>query len=89
MYDVQILKAAEDDLKRLDRNVARRIKARVHWLAEHLDDLKPTPLSATLSRFLKLRVGDYRIIYKVFKTGNLIVIHRIGHRREIYRELSN
>lgn len=35
--------------------------------------------------FLKLRAGDYRIIYKVFKTENLIVIHRIGHRREVYR----
>jgi mRNA interferase RelE/StbE len=38
-----------------------------------------------LSGFFKLRVGDYRVIYRVIKSENLIVIHRIGLRREVYR----
>jgi mRNA-degrading endonuclease RelE of RelBE toxin-antitoxin system len=33
----------------------------------------------------QFRVGDYRIIYKVYKNENLMVIHRIGHRREVYK----
>jgi len=79
MHDLRILDAAEDDLRRLDRSVARRIISRIQWLAEHFDNLKPEPLTGTLSGFFKLRAGDYRIIYKVRKDENLIVVHRIGH----------
>ena len=85
MHDLRILEAAEDDLRRLDRSVARRIISRIQWLAEHFDNLKPEPLTGTLSGFFKLRAGDYRIIYKVRKDENLIVVHRIGHRREVYK----
>jgi len=85
MHDLRILDAAEDDLRRLDRSVARRIISRIQWLAEHFDNLKPEPLTGTLSGFFKLRAGDYRIIYKVRKDENLIVVHRIGHRREVYK----
>ena len=85
MHDLRILDAAEDDLRRLDRAVARRIISRIQWLAEHFDNLKPEPLTGTLSGFFKLRAGDYRIIYKVRKDENLIVVHRIGHRREVYK----
>ena len=84
MHDPRILDAAEDDLTRLDRAVAQRIISRIQWLAEHFDEIKPELLTGTLTGFFKLRAGDYRIIYKVRKDENLIVIHRIGHRREVY-----
>jgi len=85
MHDLRILDAAEDDLTRLDRAVAQRIISRIQWLAEHFDEIKPELLTGTLTGFFKLRAGDYRIIYKVRKDENLIVIHRIGHRREVYK----
>jgi len=85
MPDLRILDAAEDDLTRLDRTVAQRIISRIQWLAEHFDEIKPELLTGTLSGFFKLRAGDYRIIYKVRRDENLIVIHRIGHRREVYK----
>jgi len=85
MHDLRILDAAEDDLTRLDRAVVQRIISRIQWLAEHFDEIKPELLTGTLTGFFKLRAGDYRIIYKVRKDENLIVIHRIGHRREVYK----
>jgi len=81
MHDLRILDAAEDDLTRLDRAVAQRIISRIQWLAEHFDEIKPELLTGTLTGFFKLRAG----IYKVRKDENLIVIHRIGHRREVYK----
>lgn len=75
MYDLRVLEAAGNDLARLDRTTARRIVTRIQWLAEHLDETNPELLTGTLSGFFKLRAGDYRVIYKVFKTENLIVIH--------------
>jgi mRNA interferase RelE/StbE len=85
MYEILILDDAESDLEKLDRSIARRIVRRVRWLAEHLDDINPDLLTGKLSGFFKLRVGDYRVIYRVIKSENLIVIHRIGLRREVYR----
>ena len=85
MHDLRILDAAEDDLTRLDRAVVQRIISRIQWLAEHFDEIKPELLTGTLTGFFKLRAGDYRIIYKVRKDENLIVIHRIGHRPEVYK----
>jgi mRNA interferase RelE/StbE len=61
--------------------VARRIVKRIERLAEHLDDIKQEQLTAKMSGFFKLRVGDYRVI----QSENLIAIHRVGHRREVYR----
>jgi len=40
------------------------------------------PLRHTLKGYWKLRVGDWRVIYKI--QGRTITILRIGHRREIY-----
>ena len=40
------------------------------------------PLRRSLKGYWKLRVGDWRVIYKV--EGKSVVILRIGHRREIY-----
>jgi len=69
----------------LDKPIARRIVRRINWLAENLDDLQPEALAGDLSGFLKLRAGDYRILYEILREEQTIVIHLIGHRREIYR----
>ncbi|WP_245911981.1 type II toxin-antitoxin system RelE family toxin [Brunnivagina elsteri] len=37
-----------------------------------------------MSGFFKLRVGDYRVIYTFNTEIQLMTIHKIGHRRDIY-----
>ncbi|MBI4463268.1 MAG: type II toxin-antitoxin system RelE/ParE family toxin [Acidobacteria bacterium] len=34
----------------------------------------------------KCREGDYRILYEPLRKERLIVVHAIGHRREIYKK---
>ena len=85
MSEVLVLEDAENDLQGLDRVIARRIIKRIGWLAEHLDDTKHELLTGKLSGLFKLRVGDYRVIYRLIKSEDLIIIHRVGHRREVYR----
>lgn len=58
---------------------------RIHWLAENLDDVKPAALKGDLAGFFRLRVGDYRVIYEILHDERVIVVHLIGHRREVYR----
>jgi mRNA interferase RelE/StbE len=85
-YRIRILKAAAQDLERLDKPVGRRIVQRINWLAANLDAIRLEPLTDELTGFYKLRVGDYRVIYEVLWDEGIIVIHAIGHRREIYRK---
>jgi len=42
-------------------------------------------LKAELSGLSKLREGDYRIIYQIIPEEEVILIHFIGHRRDIYK----
>ncbi len=39
----------------------------------------------TLGEFWKYRLGDYRLIARIVDRRLLIVIVRIGHRRDVYR----
>jgi mRNA interferase RelE/StbE len=34
---------------------------------------------------LRVRVGDYRVIYKVDDVVRIVAVVRIGHRREVYK----
>jgi len=84
-YRIRILKAASQDLGRVDKPIGRRIVMRINWLAANLDAIRPEALTGDLAGLYKLRVGDYRVIYEVLWNEKTIVIHAIGHRREIYR----
>lgn len=85
MYRVQLLKSAVRDLESLDKSVGVRIGERIKWLAENLDVIEPKRLTGQLAGLYKLREGDYRVIYQVLRKEKLIVVHCVGHRRDIYR----
>ena len=85
MYQIRILDAAARELARLDKQVSHRVVKRVQWLAENLEDVKPVALTGDLAGLYKLRVGDYRVIYQVLYEERTIVVHLVGHRREVYR----
>lgn len=84
-YRIRILGAASQDLARLNKPIGRRIVQRIKWLAANLDAIRPEELIGDFVGCYKLRVGDYRVIYEVLRDEATIVIHAIGHRREIYR----
>ena len=85
MYRVRFLESAERGLACLDKPVGARVVQRIKWLVKNLDSIKPKRLTGDLVGLCKLREGDYRIIYQVLHKEKMIVIHRIGHRRDIYR----
>jgi mRNA interferase RelE/StbE len=85
MYSVKLLKAAARDLEKLDKPTAIRVVRRLRWLAENLDSINPEPLKGELRGLYKFRQGDYRIVYELLRSEQTIVVHLIGHRREVYK----
>lgn len=85
MYGIRLLDAAAKQLQQLDPTVARRTVRRMQWLGEHFDEISPEALTGELSGLFKFRVGDYRFLYEVLESERVIVVHFVGHRRDIYR----
>ena len=86
MYAVRMMKSAARDLADLDVTTGRRIVSRIRWLADNLEDVRLEPLRGDLSGLYKLRQGAYRIIYQVLREEESLIIHSIGHRRDVYRK---
>ena len=86
MAQIRILSAAARELERLDPSVALRIVRRIRWLAENLEHVRPEALTGEFAGLFKLRAGDYRVLYEMLPNEQTIVVHFIGHRREVYRQ---
>ena len=82
-YSISIKHSAVKALEKLDK--PQRLR-----LIEAIDKLKDNPaagsvLKGEFSGLRRIRIGDYRIVYEVQDEQLVILVIRIGHRREIYR----
>ena len=85
-YTVEVTPAAGRQIRKLDRNTQKRILARIEKLEE---DPRPRDAAKLQSpeELYRIRVGDYRIIYQVEDDRLIVLIVRVGNRREVYRSL--
>ncbi len=85
-YRLEILPTAQRELASLPLKDRKRIDERILALAQN-----PRPPIAKALRghkgLFRLRAGKYRVIYQVRQEALLVIIVKVGHRREIYRNL--
>ena len=87
-WSIKFDRQAERELDRLDPQIARRINS---FLFERIASLEnPRSIGEALKGnelgdLWKYRVGDYRIIANIEDKLILILVLRIGNRREVYR----
>jgi mRNA interferase RelE/StbE len=86
-WKIEFEPAARKELEKLDRAVARRIMKFLYQRVGRLDDPRGIGerLQGTLSDFWKYRVGDYRLICSLEDDRLVVLVLRIGHRREVYK----
>ncbi|MDD5286394.1 MAG: type II toxin-antitoxin system RelE/ParE family toxin [Desulfuromonadaceae bacterium] len=83
-YRIELTKAAERDLTAAPKPMLKRLDACILGLAD--DPLPPGVKKLRNSDGLyRLRVSDYRIIYRIEQDVLTILIVKIGHRKEVYR----
>ena len=82
-YQVEFTRAADRDIRRLERDVLRRIKQKTQALADN-----PRPDGVVKlqggEKTYRVRVGDYRILYELEDEAFLVLVVRVAHRREVY-----
>jgi mRNA-degrading endonuclease RelE of RelBE toxin-antitoxin system len=79
----------ERDFARLDPEIARRIRRKVSWLAEHPEAI-PTPmkhLPPDLEGLRKYRIGAYRVLFWANVAQRVLTLYGVEHRRSVYRDL--
>ena len=86
-WTIELDRAAVRDLRKLDRQTARRILAFLHGRVGVLDDPRSIGEALKASRlgeFWKYRVGDHRVARIEDRAVRVLVV-RIGNRRHVYR----
>ncbi len=85
VYNIILHVKVEDDLKRLDRAIARRIIQKLQWIEKQEDPLYYSKrLTDPAIGDVRFRIGDYRAVAIVREKTKTIVIIKIGHRNDIY-----
>jgi len=83
-YRVSLTPTAARQLRKFEPQVRRRIQAVLELLA-----VEPRPPAATrlVGGFgeWRVRTGDYRVVYDIEDDQLLVLVLRVGHRREIYQ----
>ena len=84
-WSLEFQPAVERDLAKLDWQIRRRIIDKLDWLLKNFDTVVPSILANEFREFYKLRVGDWRIIYKVNWNNCTILVCYIDRRDKIYK----
>jgi mRNA interferase RelE/StbE len=81
-YRIFLSPKANDFLKKMDKKDKERIEKKLKNLSDNPELGKP--LTANLSGLWSLRIGDYRALYQIKNNELLILVLKVGHRRDVY-----
>lgn len=85
MWTVVYKESVKKDLKSISRDIQYIIRRAIEDKLMK-DPLKfGLPLRRNMKGLMKLRVGDYRIIYSISKEIVTVYVIKIGHRKDVYR----
>ena len=83
-YEVRLLVTARGQLLRVPKRIRSRLRDTIRALAA---DPRPAGCKKLTggTDYFRIRVGDYRVLYEVRDRDVLVLVIKIGHRREVYR----
>lgn len=85
-FDIVITANARRDIRRLDKQTARRLHKKLARWGQSGQPLKTAVrLTKPADAQYRLRVGNYRVLFDVDNKRKLIVILKVQHRSQVYR----
>jgi mRNA interferase RelE/StbE len=85
-YRIEFVKSAEKEFARLPGRIRSKVTEALSLLAQNpyseLLNVKKLKGAAEVFRF---RIGDYRVLYEVRNKSLVVVVIKIGNRRDVYR----
>lgn len=85
-WQIKIDKDVQRSMKKLDKQIAKRITAKLREIAQ-LEEPRSMGkgLTANMAGLWRYRVGDYRIVCDIEDEVLLILVVDVAHRREVYK----
>ena len=87
VYQLELTPSARRQFRRLAADIQKRLSPAIDRLAADPRPPDAVKLRGSDNRY-RLRVGDYRILYELHDDRLVVLVVRIGHRREVYRRQS-
>jgi mRNA interferase RelE/StbE len=87
-WTIELSDHAHQDVGKLDRQISRRIYKFLFGRLAKLENprsIGEALRGSKLGEYWKYRVGNYRLICKIKDDRLLVLVLRVGHRREVYR----
>ena len=86
-WTVEISDVAERQLRKLDRQIHKRI---LDWLDDRLEGCKNPrhfgeSLKGNYAGFWRYRIGNYRVLCEIQDQYVVVLVLTIGHRKQVYR----
>ena len=85
MYEVRITPEGLRHLNQLPAKVRDAALVVLHGSVADNPHRLGKPLVGELAGLFSARRGDYRIIYSIDDTAKVVTVHRVQHRRSVYR----
>lgn len=87
-YQIEFVKSARKEFEGLPKKIQDRVVESLGFLAKNpFSELLRVKKLKGAEALYRVRVSDYRVVYEVKKDVLLILVIKIGHRREVYRSL--
>jgi mRNA interferase RelE/StbE len=85
-YSIEFRPTVLKNLKQFPKKDLVRIKKRIEELSRNLLSPNMTKMKGN-NPFHRIRSGDYRIIYEIHDDRVVILIIKVGHRKDVYKRL--
>ena len=82
-FELLIRPSVAKDVQGIPQSDLRRILARIESLREN--PRPPGCVRLSASECYRIRQGDYRIVYEIHDDRVVVIVVRVGHRRDVYR----
>lgn len=85
-YTIEFVRSSRKEFEKLPAAIRKKVVEALKLLSfnPYSEILKIKKLKATEDLF-RIRIGDYRIVYEIRNDKLVVVVIKIGHRREIYK----
>jgi mRNA interferase RelE/StbE len=84
-YGVRKTRRVQREIDAIEKRDRLRIEGAIALLAENPRPPKATKLVDQRNRW-RVRTGDYRILYEIDDGVLTVLVIRVAHRREVYRD---
>ena len=85
-FKILLTEEAQSDIRKLESQLQNRILDKLEWMGINVSLLRHQSLQGSKwNNTFKYRVGNYRIIYQLNQKDKILIVLKVGHRRDVYR----